>query len=44
MFRIKSAMNCFYVENLVQKIRVGVERAKKEGKYKGRIKGTKNKK
>jgi len=43
MFRIKSAMNNFYVENLVQKIKVGVERAKKEGKYKGRPKGLRNK-
>ena len=34
MFRIKLAMNCFYVENLIQKIRVGVARAKAEGKYK----------
>jgi site-specific DNA recombinase len=35
MFRVKLAMNSFYVENLVEKIRIGVERAKKEGKYKG---------
>jgi hypothetical protein len=32
-------MNSFYVENLVDKIRIGVERAKKEGKYKGGKKG-----
>jgi DNA invertase Pin-like site-specific DNA recombinase len=44
MFRMKIALNALYVENLLQKIRVGVERAKKEGKYKGRKKGTKNKK
>ena len=44
MWRIKLAMNNFYVENLVDKIRVGVARAKKEGKYLGRKKGTKNKK
>ena len=43
MFKIKLAMNCFYVENMIDKIRVGVARAKKEGKYKGRLKGTKNK-
>jgi len=44
MFRIKLSMNCFYVENLVQKIRVGVARAKlEEGKYLGRKKGSKNK-
>jgi len=44
MFRIKLAMNNFYVENLLDKIRVGVARAKKEGKYKGRKKGAKNRK
>ena len=44
MFRIKLAMNCFYVENLIDKIRVGVARAKAEGKYTGRPKGSKNKK
>jgi len=44
MFRIKSAMNNFYVENLLDKIKVGVDRARKEGKYKGRLKGSKNKK
>jgi len=43
-FRIKMAMNAFYVENLHQKIKVGVERAKREGKFKGRKKGSKNKK
>lgn len=43
MFRIKYALNAQYVENLVEKIKVGVERAKKEGKYKGRKKGSKNK-
>lgn len=43
MFRIKLAMNSFYVENLVEKILVGTERAKKEGKYKGRKKGSRNK-
>ena len=43
-FRIKMAMNAFYVENLIDKIRVGVARAKAEGKYKGRKKGTMNKK
>ena len=42
-FRIKLAMNSFYVDNLVEKIKVGVARAKKEGKYKGRVKGAKNK-
>lgn len=42
MFRIKLAMNNFYVENLQDKIKVGVERAKKEGKFTGRKKGAKN--
>jgi site-specific DNA recombinase len=41
MFRVKLAMNSFYVENLVEKIRVGIQRAKKEGKYKGGKKGRK---
>lgn len=44
MFRIKYALNAQYVENLVEKIRVGVARAKKEGKYTGRKKGAKNRK
>jgi DNA invertase Pin-like site-specific DNA recombinase len=39
MFRIKYALNSQYVENLLEKIKVGVERAKREGKYKGRKKG-----
>jgi len=39
MFRIKLALNAQYVENLIDKIRVGVARAKAEGKYKGRKKG-----
>ncbi len=43
MFRIKLAMNNFYVENLHDKIKIGVSRAKKEGKYKGRKKGAKSK-
>jgi len=43
-FRIKIAMNSFYVENLDDKRRIGIERARLEGKYKGRVKGSKNKK
>ena len=39
MFRIKLALNAQYVENLHEKIKVGVARAKAEGKYKGRKKG-----
>ena len=41
MFRVKLAMNSFYVENLVDKIRIGIQRAKKEGKYRGGKKGRK---
>jgi len=44
MFRIKYSLNAHYVENLLQKIKVGVERAKKEGKYTGRKKGALGKK
>lgn len=44
MFRVKLAMSHHYVENLIDKIRVGVARAKKEGKYKGRKKGALGKK
>jgi len=44
MFRIKLAMNNFYVENLHNKIKIGVSRAKKEGKFKGRKKGALGKK
>ncbi len=43
-FRIKMAMNSFYLENLHEKIKVGVARAKAEGKYKGRKKGALGKK
>ena len=43
-FRVKMAMNALYLENLIDKIRVGVARAKTEGKYKGRKAGSKNKK
>jgi len=38
-FRIKMAMNAFYVENLDVKRAIGIARAKLEGKYKGRRKG-----
>lgn len=44
MFRIKIAMNAFYIENLIDKIKVGIARAKEEGKYKGRKKGALGKK
>jgi len=44
MFRIKNALNSQYVEDLKVKRRIGIERAKKEGKYKGRKKGAMGKK
>lgn len=43
-FRIKMAMNAFYIENLDVKRAIGIARAKAEGKYKGRVRGTRNKK
>ncbi len=44
MFRIKLALNAQYIDNLLSKIKVGVARAKLEGKYKGRRKGSLNRK
>lgn len=43
-FRIKMAMNAFYIENLDVKRAIGIARAKSEGKYKGRKKGALGKK
>ena len=43
-FRIKMAMNAFYVDNLNIKRAIGIARAKAEGKYKGRKKGALGKK
>jgi len=43
MFRFKLIMNQHYIENLKVKQKVGIDRAKKEGRYKGRPKGSKNK-
>jgi len=42
MFRIKMAINCQMPEDMREKQVVGIERAKSEGKYKGRPKGAKN--
>lgn len=39
MFRIKLAINCHMPEDMLEKMVIGVERAKKEGKYLGRKKG-----
>lgn len=44
MFRIKNALNSQYVEDLAVKRVIGIERAKKQGKYLGRKKGALGKK
>ena len=43
MFRVKMAMCCYMPEDMKEKQIIGIERAKKEGKYKGRKIGSKNK-
>ena len=35
MFRIKMAVSCYMPDDMREKQRIGIERAKKEGKYKG---------
>jgi len=44
MFRMKLVVSCFMPEDMKEKQKIGISRAKKEGKYKGRKKGSKNKK
>jgi DNA invertase Pin-like site-specific DNA recombinase len=44
MYRVKNIFNCYRVEADYERIMIGVEKAKKEGKFKGRKKGSKNKK
>lgn len=39
MFRIKFAINCQSVEDMKEKQGIGIERARKQGKFKGRKKG-----
>ena len=39
MFRIKMAVSCFMPEDMREKQKIGIERAKAEGKYKGGAKG-----
>lgn len=39
MFRIRMAVCCYMPEDMREKQRIGIERAKKEGKYKGGKKG-----
>jgi len=43
MFRVRMAVCCLMPEDMREKQRIGIERAKKEGKYKGRKLGSKNK-
>lgn len=44
LFRVRMAVSCFMPEDMREKQIVGIARAKAEGKYKGRLKGHKNKK
>ena len=39
MFRIKMVVSCYMPEDMREKQRIGIERAKLEGKYKGGVKG-----
>lgn len=39
MFRIRMATSCFMPEDMFEKQRIGIERAKAQGKYKGGVKG-----
>jgi len=41
MFRIKMATNCYMPEDMREKQRIGIERAKRQGKFKGGKKGRK---
>ena len=43
MFRIQLAINCNMPELMLEKQKIGIARAKEEGKYKGRQKGAKGK-
>jgi len=43
MFRIKLAINCNMPEDMLEKQKIGIARAKAEGKFKGRQKGAKGK-
>ena len=42
MFRIKMATNCYMPEDMREKQRIGIERAKKQGKFKGRPRSKKD--
>jgi len=43
MFRVRMAVCCLMPEDMREKQIIGIERAKREGKYKGRKPGSKNK-
>lgn len=38
-FRVMMALNCYMPEDMIEKQKIGIDRAKKEGKYKGGSKG-----
>lgn len=44
MFRMKMVVSCFMPEDMREKQMIGIARAKKQGKFQGRKKGSKNKK
>lgn len=43
MFRVRMAVCCYMPEDMKEKQVIGIERAKRQGKYKGRKPGSKNK-
>ncbi len=43
MFRNLMVINCFEPEQMLERQKPSIEKAKREGKFKGRVKGTKNK-
>ena len=43
MFRMQLNMACYEVERMFERQKIGIKRAKAEGKYKGRMQGSKNK-
>jgi DNA invertase Pin-like site-specific DNA recombinase len=44
LFRIQFGISCFEVERMFERQALGIAESKKQGKYKGRKKGSKNKK
>lgn len=43
MFRVRMAVCCYMPEDMKEKQIIGIDRAKRQGKYKGRKPGSKNK-